>query len=444
MNKRFYKKVTMVALPIIIQNFIGSLVNVVDTVMVGKLGENAIAAVGIGNQYFFLFNILMLGTFSGISVFTSQYWGKKDVASIRKLLGIGIICAIILGVFFTIVGLIYQEKIVGIFNQDPEVIKLGGQYLAIVCLSYVFTAISFNYAMALRCIERTTLPMVACGIALTINIFLNWVFIFGNFGFKPMGVEGSALATLIARIIELLILGLYIYWSKNPLAAKLKELFSFDKKFLGIVIITMIPVILNEGCWGLGAVMYNVIFGRVGTREIAAVQIATTINNLFMVIILGIATSALVIVGKEIGKGNNEKGYIYGKQIIKFGCIIGVLLAIVLVISSNSLLSVFNVSEQVSIWAKNIIYVIAIVMVIRVFNIIVVVGVLRGGGDAKASLIIEASTMWLIGVPLTFVGAFIFNLPIHIIYALSTVEELVKMVICFKRFVSKKWINNLV
>lgn len=444
MNKRFYKKVTMVALPIIIQNFIGSLVNIVDTVMVGKLGENAIAAVGIGNQYFFLFNILMLGTFSGISIFTSQYWGKKDVASIRRLLGIGIICALILGGIFTIMGLIYQEKIVGIFNQDPEVIKLGGQYLAIVCFSYVFTAISFNYSMALRCIERTTLPMVACGIALTINIFLNWVFIFGNFGFKPMGVEGSALATLIARIIEFLILWLYIYWSKNPLAGKIKELFSFDKKFLGIVIITMIPVILNEGCWGLGAVMYNVIFGRVGTREIAAVQIATTINNLFMVIILGIATSALVIVGKEIGKGNNEKGYLYGKQIIKLGCIIGVLLAIVLAISSNSLLSVFNVSEQVSIWAKNIIYVIAIVMVIRVFNIIVVVGVLRGGGDAKASLIIEASTMWLIGVPLTFVGAFIFNLPIYMIYALSTVEELVKMVICFKRFVSKKWINNLV
>lgn len=444
MNKSFYKKVVWVALPIIIQNFIGSLVNVIDTVMVGKLGEKAIASVGIGNQYFFLLNILLLGTFSGISIFTAQYWGKKDVESIKKLLGIGMIFALIIGGLFTLIGLIFPEQIVAIFNQDIEVIKLGGQYITIICISYIFTALSFNYAMALRCIEKTSLPMISTVIALGINVFLNWIFIFGNLGFKAMGVEGSALATLISRIIELLILVIYIYWSKDPLAGKFKELFAFNKKFIKVVIITMIPVVLNEGCWGLGSIMYNIIFGRIGTREIAAVQIATTINNLFMVIILGIASAALVIVGGQIGKGDNEKGYEYGKKIIKLGCIIGVFLALGLVMLSSNLLSIFDVSDQVRDWAKYILYVIAIVMVIRVFNIIVIVGVLRGGGDAKASLIIEASTMWLIGVPLTFIGAFIFNLPIYMIYALSTIEELVKMFICFKRFVSKKWINNLV
>lgn len=444
MNKSFYKKVVWVALPIIIQNFIGSLVNVIDTVMVGKLGEKAIASVGIGNQYFFLLNILLLGTFSGISIFTAQYWGKKDVESIKKLLGIGMIFALIIGGLFTLIGLIFPEQIVAIFNQDIEVIKLGGQYITIICISYIFTALSFNYAMALRCIEKTSLPMISTVIALGINVFLNWIFIFGNLGFKAMGVEGSALATLISRIIELLILVIYIYWSKDPLAGKFKELFAFNKKFIKVVIITMIPVVLNEGCWGLGSIMYNIIFGRIGTKEIAAVQIATTINNLFMVIILGIASAALVIVGGQIGKGYNEKGYEYGKKIIKLGCIIGVFLALGLVMLSSNLLSIFDVSDQVRDWAKYILYVIAIVMVIRVFNIIVIVGVLRGGGDAKASLIIEASTMWLIGVPLTFIGAFIFNLPIYMIYALSTIEELVKMFICFKRFVSKKWINNLV
>lgn len=444
MNKSFYKKVVWVALPIIIQNFIGSLVNVIDTVMVGKLGEKAIASVGIGNQYFFLLNILLLGTFSGISIFTAQYWGKKDVESIKKLLGIGMIFALIIGGLFTLIGLIFPEQIVAIFNQDIEVIKLGGQYITIICISYIFTALSFNYAMALRCIEKTSLPMISTVIALGINVFLNWIFIFGNLGFKAMGVEGSALATLISRIIELLILVIYIYWSKDPLAGKFKELFAFNKKFIKVVIITMIPVVLNEGCWGLGSIMYNIIFGRIGTQEIAAVQIATTINNLFMVIILGIASAALVIVGGQIGKGDNEKGYEYGKKIIKLGCIIGVFLALGLVMLSSNLLSIFDVSDQVRDWAKYILYVIAIVMVIRVFNIIVIVGVLRGGGDAKASLIIEASTMWLIGVPLTFIGAFIFNLPIYMIYALSTIEELVKMFICFKRFVSKKWINNLV
>lgn len=443
-DKTFYKKIFVIALPIIIQNFITSSLNIVDTIMIGKLGEVEIASVGIGNQYFFLFNILIMGMFSGMAVYTSQYWGRKDIASIKKVVGLGSLLAVIIGVLFTVVALISPSFIVSIFNKSTDVIRLGSEYLGVVCLSYVFTALTFNFATALRCIEKTSIPMLVSAVALITNTFLNWVFIFGNLGASAMGVKGAAIATLIARVLETTILIVYIYISKSVLAGKIKGLFSFSRDFVKMIFITMIPVLLNEGCWGLGSVMYNVIYGRIGTQAIASVQIATTVYNLFMVVIFGIGSASLVIVGNEIGRGDKDKGYKYGKKCVMLGCIVGVILSLGLILLSNQIVTLYDVSEQVRIWARNILYVIAFIMVIRVYNIIIIVGVLRGGGDAKVSLAIEASTMWLIGVPVAFIGAFILKLPVYQVYALCTLEEIVKGVFCLRRFKSKKWINNLV
>lgn len=444
MEKAFLKKVFFIALPIIVQNFITSSLNIVDTMMIGKLGENEIAAVGIANQYFFLLNIIIMGLFSGIGIFISQYWGKKDTDSIKKLVGIGIVLALIIGILFTLFAQIMPESIIGLFNKDMNVIRLGTDYLVVVSISYTFTAMSFNYGIASRCIEKTTVPMIASSIALLANTFLNWVLIFGNLGAPELGVKGAAYATLVARILEFLIMIGYVYIIKSPLAGNLKELMSFDISFIKRLIHTVIPVVLNEACWGLGSVMYNIIYGRIGTGAIASVQIATTINNLFMVIIFGIGNAALVMVGNQVGKDENEKARLYGNNLILLGCLVGVSVAIGLAISANAVVSIYDVSDLVKTWAKDILYVSSLVMVIRVYNIISIVGVLRGGGDAKVSFLIEGITMWCIGVPLAFVGAFILELPVYLVYGLCTVEEIIKGIACFIRIRSGKWIKNLV
>ncbi|MBY0755704.1 MATE family efflux transporter [Clostridium sardiniense] len=444
MDKSFYKKALIIALPIVIQNFIMSSLNIVDTMMIGKLGESEIAAVGIANQYFFLLNILMMGLFSGIGIFVSQYFGKRDEKNIKKLIGIGIIAAIVIGSIFNILAQIAPEGIISIFNKDKYVIDLGAQYLLIVSFSYIFTAITFNYGISLRCVEKSIVPMIASAIALVTNTVLNYGLIFGNFGMPELGVRGAAIATLIARIIEFLIIVAYVYISKSILAGNLKELFSFNIEFVKKIYITVMPVLLNEACWGLGSVMYNVIYGRIGTQAIASVQIATTINNLFMVIIFGMGSATLVMVGAQVGKGDEEKAAEYSKNFLVIGCIIGIIIAIALSLSANTIVSVYEVSDQVKTWSKAIIYVTSIIMVIRVYNIIAIVGVLRGGGDVKASFIIEASTMWLIGVPFALMGAFVFKLPVYLVYALCTFEEITKAIACFKRMASKKWIKNLV
>ncbi|MEG2108787.1 MAG: MATE family efflux transporter, partial [Clostridium sp.] len=212
MDKAFYKKALVIALPIVIQNFITSSLNIVDTMMIGKLGENEIAAVGIANQYFFLLNILIMGLFSGIGIFISQYFGKKDDKNIKKLVGIGLIAAIVVGGIFTLIAQVAPEGIISIFNKDGQVIKLGAEYLVIVSISYIFTAITFNYGIASRCIEKTAVPMVASSIALLTNTVLNYCLIFGNFGMPKLGVEGAAIATLIARVIEFIIMVGYVYY----------------------------------------------------------------------------------------------------------------------------------------------------------------------------------------------------------------------------------------
>ena len=228
------------------------------------------------------------------------------------------------------------------------------------------------------------------------------------------------------------------------LAGNFKELFSFDFSFVKKVWFTIIPVLLNEACWGLGSVMYNIIYGRIGTQAIASVQIATTINNLFMVVIFGIGNAALVMVGAKVGKGENDVAKSYGKNFLVLGTVVGIIIAISLSLSANLIVSIYDVSEQVKLWSKLIIYVTSLIMIVRVYNIIAIVGVLRGGGDVKVSFMIEGITMWCIGVPIALIGAFVLKLPVYLVYALCTFEELTKAVACFKRLRSNKWIKNLV
>jgi len=434
-DKKFYKMVLFLALPIILQNLIASSVNMLDTLMIGRVGEVELAAVGIANQFYFIFSLFIMGISSGCAVFIAQLWGKRDKNNIQKVLGIGIISSVLITTVFNLVGVLFPEKIISIFNIDPQVIKIGASYLKIVCFSYIFTAISFNYAAALRSVENTVLPMLASFLGLVVNGVLNTVLIFGLLGFPAMGVRGAAIATIIARGSECALLVLYTYTSKNILAAKAKDLFNITRELTKSVFVTMIPVLLNEACWGLGNLTYAVIYGRIGTQATASIQICTTIFNLFMIITFGLANVAVVVIGKEIGAGREKRGLLYARRVI---------LAVVLAITSPIVLTVFKVSEEVLRNSLRILYVYSALMPLRVFTVILVVGILRGGGDAKYGAIVQGITLWGIGIPLSFVAAFIVHLPIYLVVSVTAAEEIVKCIIVVRRYRSNKWINNIV
>lgn len=442
-DKEFYSNMLKIALPIIIQNLVTSSLNMVDTIMVGKLGEVEIAAVGIANQYFFFFSMILMGLCGGISVFISQYWGKKDYVNIKRILGLGLISVTFVSIVFMAVGFVNPGKIVSLFNKDPIVIDLGGKYLYIVLYSYIFTGITFVYSYSLRSIGNTIAPLVVNIAALLCNVFFNYILIFGKLGAPALGVEGAALATLIARAVEGLILLFLVYKNNGVFAAKLKELIEIDFSFFKKSYKIILPVLLNDVFWALASIIYSVVYGRMGTGATAAVQIVNTISNMFMVVTFGLASASAIMIGNSIGEGKEDLCIDYAKKYLSVSLAVSMILGIILALSSPLILKLFNVSSEVRSSTLIMLYIISFIFIIRVVGMVIIVGILRGAGDARSALMIEGFTMWFLGVPLTILGAFVFKFPVHLVYGLAIIEEVVKCVLGLMRLKSKKWINNV-
>lgn len=442
-DKDFLNKMLRITLPVLLQNFISSFLNLIDTVMVGKLGETAIAAVGIANQYFFFFNMFLIGLSAGCAVFISQFWGKRDNANIRRILGIGLFSAILVSLLFMVIGFFDPGKIISLFNNDLTVVELGSGYLRLALVSYVFTGITFVYNFSLRSIGKAAQPMLISTLALLCNAFLNYVFIFGKFGAPAMGVDGAALATVIARVVEAGLLTAYVYIGQGVLAASFGELTDVTFEYLKKSYRTIFPVILNDICWGLGTVVYLAVYGRMGTQAVAAIQICNTINNLFLVGIFGMSSAAAVMVGNSIGAGKEALGSDYARRFSVLSVVAGIGLGLILAAASPLILRLFNVSNAVRSTSQVILYIISLIFFIRVFDVMLIVGILRGGGDAKQAFLIEGFTMWFIGVPLTILGALVFHLPVYAVYALGILEEIFKCVMGLMRLGSGQWLKNV-
>lgn len=444
-DRSFYNKMIAIALPIMLQNLISSVLNMVDTVMVGALGEAQIAAVGLANQVFFVFFLLIYGINSGCGIFIAQYWGSKDEGNIKRTMGFSVIFGAVVGLMFTLIALYLPRQIMQIFTTDEVVIKHGIGYMRYVSLSYVLTSISIAYSFAARNIGDVRVPTFISAISLVINGILNFILIFGYLGFPRLEVEGAAIATVIARLAEAvaLVFWVYIIRRNKVLAAKLSDVKRLEFSFIKNIMITAIPVILNDVFWALGMTMYSAAYARISTTAIASIQIANTIQGIFMVIAMGLATSCAVMVGNEIGAGQKDKAILYGNRYMKIGALLGLSLGIVLVLISPLVLMLFSSTHEVQLAAQKIIFIMGIFLWIRFMNSILVVGILRSGGDTTFSMILETCTVWIVGVPLAFMGALWWHLPIYWVYSLISMEELFKGYFGLMRVKSNKWVRDV-
>ena len=442
-DRKFLSNMLKIALPIMIQNLVTSSLNMADTIMVGKLGEVEIAAVGIANQYFFLFTMILTGLCGGCSVFISQYWGKKDFTNIKRMLGLGLVSALFVSIVFMAAGFFSPETIISLFNKESIVIDLGGKYLLIVLFSYIFTAVTFVYGYSLRSIGNTVAPLVVNIAALLCNVFFNYVLIFGKLGAPALGVEGAAIATLIARVLEAIILVILVYLDKGVFAANASELLNLNMDFFKKSYSIILPVLLNDVLWAMASLIYSVVYGRMGTGATAAIQICNTVSNMFMVVTFGMASASAIMVGNSIGEGKEDQAVDYAKKFMAVSLFVSILLGLILALTAPLILDLFNVSDEVRSSTLIMLYIISFIFVIRFLGMVIIVGILRGAGDARSSLIIEGSTMWFIGVPLTIMGALLFKLPVHLVYALAILEEVAKFILGLMRLKSRKWINNI-
>ncbi len=443
-NKVLYSTLMNLAVPIALQGLITSSLNLIDNIMIGQLGEAEFSAVGMANQLFFVFSALLFGFSSGAGAFIAQFWGVKDLLNIRKVLGFSLVFAVSSSLLFFFGSFFFPNKVIQIFSSDPAVIEFGKQYLTIVSFTFIFMAITVPHAAVLKTTEQTKLPMKISAYAFMVNIVLNYILIFGKLGFDPLGVKGAAIATCISRLFEMGLMLYFIYIKGNIVRGKISDLFSFSYSFAKRIIITASPVVVNEALWGLGMASYSVIYGHMGTTEYAALQVSNTIHFIFIMAIFSIGDAALVMIGKELGKKNEASAYIIACKLLQIGVVLGILSGTILALFSPLIIRIFNFTPQGKQFAMVILIIYGCSMWLKLFNGINIIGVFRGGGDTRFAMYTEVLTVWFIGVPLVFFSALILKLPLYMVVIITTFEELIKGIICYRRLISKKWMNNII
>lgn len=441
-DKAFYKDVLRLGMPIAIQNLLQSSLSMIDTVMIGSLGEVPLSAVGMAGQWSMLMFYFFFGLSAGGAVFFAQYWGSGDLHGIRRTYGMALSNMVLVSLVFAMIGFAAPSRVIGLFTGDAAVCAEGARYLRIAVWGYAAQAIGFIAATLLRSTEEVRLPLFASLASVLSNTLLNWILIFGKFGMPAMGVEGAALATVISAWINTGILLLASWAKKNDLVCTpLKELFSFDWAALKKFYIIAIPVVLNEALWGLATIVQNMVFGRLGTGNYSALTIERTISGLLFVFFGGLGSACTVMVGKKIGAGDLEGGNLDARRFGVVAPALAAVMSLLLVCFRGILVDCFSLSDAVRHTASSLLLVVAAVYPLRIFNYITIVGIFRAGGDTRTGMYYDLATIWLVSTPLVALTGFVLHWNFVAVYAMMYAEDLVKVFLGQRHLLSKKWIR---
>ncbi|MCK6540020.1 MAG: MATE family efflux transporter [Anaerolineales bacterium] len=442
-DREYFPSIWRIGFPIFIQQLAFAGLNMLGVLFVGQKGETAVAAVGLAGQVAFLLNLVHFGVISGAAMFTAQFWGKGDIANLRRVLGLCLALAVSVSLIFLALAQFFPEGILRIYSKDEAVIALGAGYIRTFSWTFLFFAVTFSYAMVMRSTGNVKLPTAISVSALAFSTFLSYALLFGRFGFPELGVNGVAVAAVIARGLECVILLIVVYSRKSPVAGSLKELFNFDLSFVGRVIRPMFPVILNELFWSLGITAYYAIYGNMGTESIAAMNIVNSIEQVAFTFFIALSNATSVNVGNRIGAEREDDAYSFAGRSLGLGIAGGILVGILLQVVKTPVLSLYNVSPDVIRNAGIILIVSGAFLAVRINNMTIVVGILRAGGDTKFSMFLDGIIIWIVGVPLAAVGAFVFELPVYFVYLCAMAEEVAKWILGMRRYRSRRWIHNL-
>lgn len=442
-DKRFYRLLFSIALPIAVQNLITFMVSMVDTLMVGALGEIQLSAVSIANNLFFVLTILMFGLAGGSNIMISQYWGKGNVKTIHKILAIMYrVCLLITGIFIFI-AVFLPKYFMGIFTTDKAVIEFGASYLRIVCIGYLFYSITNCTIMMLRSVKTVSISIIVYTASLVVNSILNWILIFGNLGAPELGIRGAAIATVCARITEFSIVLVFMFIYERKIGLKLEYLLKLDKEILKDYVGLCTPVLCNELLWAIGASMISVIVGRMGTEVVAANSINGVAHQFVTVFIFGMSNATAVIIGNTIGEGKKEKAKEYAYSIGVFSVVMGCISGLMILLIKPFVVNFYNVSYSTKLIAMEIMTVTSGIIVFQSLASNFMMGVLRGGGDAKFVLINDLIFMWLVAIPGGFFVAFILELPVALVFLVIKCDEILKSLTSVYRVISGKWVNDV-
>ena len=445
----FYRQVAALAAPIVLQNLITSTLAMADTFMVGLLGEQPMAAVALANIPLFVVQLFVFGVQSGSAVLISQYWGKQDRETINRVIGISFWVAGLISLVVALALGIMPEQFLSLFGKDKELVVLAARYGRIAGFSFFINSFSMVYMAAYRAMENPKLGMYILIASMTCNTFLNWVLIFGNLGAPAMGVEGAALATLIARCVEVAVMGLHI-WRGRSFQLSLPLLLCPGVDITRQFIRCGGPVILNETLWGLGTSMFPTIMGHMENSQeiLAAYTLGGNVEKICAVVAFGLAGTASIIIGREIGAGRASTVQEVGKALNTLAALCGVvmggvLILFVLYVAPSTVYPIFKLSPGAQKAAAMMLVVHACIMPLKDFNTTNIVGVLRGGGDVTAATLIDLIPLWLVAIPLAFFTGLVLELGVLWVYLSLSMEQVTKAIAGVWRLGTGRWVRDL-
>ncbi len=442
-DKRFYITFLALWLPVVLQNVISLGVNLADNMMLGRFAEASLSGVTAINQIQFFFQCMLVGIGDGCVIFGAQFWGTKDTASIKKMTSIAMRCAlVIMLVLFTAVSL-FPAQITRIFTSDAEIIREGAAYLGIVRFTYPFFCVTMILLAMLRSVENVKIAFLLSVSTLVINCCINYVLIFGNFGFPRLGVKGAAIGTLTARIVEFVILLLYLAKKESVLRVRFRDFLYFERDTFKKYLKVTWPAFLASSLWGANTGMQTAILGNLSRSALAANSMA---SNLFMIVKtlpMGSAIATNVIMGKTIGAGDFDKIRQYTRTFQVMFIVIGAASSLILLSVIEPVLSLYSFSDQSRAYARSFLYILCVITLGMSYEMPVNAGIIKAGGETRFILKLDGISSWCIVLPLSFIIAFVFHAPATAVVWCLNLDQLFKCLPVFLKCNYGKWIRRL-
>lgn len=433
------------AWPISLQNILVTLLSMIDIMMVSHLGDAAVASVGLANRVVFVILIIIAGVGFGVGALSSQYYGAGKIDKIRQSTLMGILISILMLIPVVILTFYYADSVMGLGSNDSQVISLGETYLWITMPSLLFLAVIMVFENALRSIGSVKLPLVLSASAIILNVFLNYWLINGGLGIPALGVAGAAIATTISRFLHMLLLIFVLKKSQHIVQPDRADISSLsNKKAWYKLFALVIPTMFSFGVWSLGTFAYQLIYGQLGTKELAVMSVLAPIEGVFIAVFLGFSSACAIMVGQQLGKSNFKEAWAIARSFLILAPISGFIVGMIMLANEYWLFAAYdNMPSETIKLAHDVFLIICFGGWIKITNMTLAMGMLRAGGQTKTCLYIDTFGMWIIGLPLTALCAFYFNLPLFFVALAAYSEEIAKLGLFFWRTYKRDWLKNL-
>ncbi|MBR0385380.1 MAG: MATE family efflux transporter [Erysipelotrichaceae bacterium] len=441
-DRRFYGSVARLAIPSMLQQLLSSAMGMVDTMMVSAIGM--VTPVGIASQIGNICNAVSFGVMEGTGIYASQFFGAKDERNLKRTFGLSIILSLIVGLTFCLAVTLFPVPILHFYVKDSEVVRYAAIYIGLARFAFPLTACVLTFSYFYRCIHKTNVSMWIGIISMSSNCLINYILIYGKLGFSPMGVAGAAWGTLLAQVLSLTMYITYSLASHAVFIGTIKEMTAFDWTFVRKIMHRTYPTIINETLFGFGTSLYVKAYGLLGTKVTDAYYVANTITNMFFSVCNGMSVSGSMLLGAELGRGNVDKAITQSRWIMVLGFILSGILGSAIVLSSNVLVGLFNLTDpEVYALAVGIMRVTAVRIALRMV-VVIIFSSLRAGGDSRFLMFLDCGIVWLVGIPLIYALILVFGLKnFVVVYLLAQLELAVRILIGMRRFTSNRWAVNL-